>query len=429
MGTLGERMGLLIILGLGTVGVFLLRQHQASRLQSWENAAEELGLSVSAGSMFGGGRMVGVVAGFPVEVEFDSDASTKGRLAATVALGVLFRSGSNSVRTWTRYRVGYADLDLGLRLSRQTVFTSIGRLFGGRDAEIGDEAFDSAFRVETDLPSKAKPFFTPTRRDSLRRLLASYPDVEVSDTEMLMERDGWERDALTIVSVVRRMVAAAKTLSGDAADTEPIDDAIGLRLAGDAAEAAETLTGISADHPNDLDLQILEVDALVAAGAHDRAAMVIKDLEVALPKDPEVTGWKRRIGGEAVSVSEAGEIDTDPVAQAQRLFGEARLSFETDAIFEAEFRGRRIQWSGTVRRISRRQSDADFAGPPLTKAVIGVASISNDLYGNVEVDAVVSLPPETADELQRGDQVTFTGQLDKVDSITRNIYIANGNLT
>ncbi len=188
MGTLGERMGLLIILGLGTVGVFLLRQHQASRLQSWEKAAEELGLSVSAGSMFGGGRMAGVVAGFPVEVEFDSDASTTGQLATIVALGVLFRSRASSVRTWTRYRVGYADLDLGLRLSRQTVFTSIGRLFGGRDAEIGDQAFDSAFRVETDLPSKAKPFFTLTRRDSLRRLLATYPGIEVFDTEMLLER-------------------------------------------------------------------------------------------------------------------------------------------------------------------------------------------------------------------------------------------------
>jgi hypothetical protein len=278
-------MGLLIILGLGTVGVFLLRQHQASRLQSWERAAEELGLSVSAGSMFGGGRMTGVVAGFPVEVEFDSDASTTGQLAATVAFGVLFRSRASSVRTWTRYRVGYADLDLGLRLSRQTVFTSIGKLFGGRDAEIGDKEFDSAFRVETDLPSKAKPFFTATRRDSLLRLLATYPGVEVFDTEMVLERDGWERDALTIVSVVRRMVAAAKTLTG-VADSEPIDDAIGLRLGGDAADAAEVLAGISADHPDDLDLQILEVDALVAAGARDRAAMAIEDLEAVLPKDP-----------------------------------------------------------------------------------------------------------------------------------------------
>ena len=157
--------------------------------------------------------------------------------------------------------------------------------------------------------------------------------------------------------------------------------------------------------------------------------MVIEDLEAVLPKDPEVNGWKRRIGGDAVSVSEAGEIDTDPVAEAQRLFGEARLSFETDAIFEKEFYGRPIRWSGTVRRVTRRQSDRDFAGPPITKAVIGVASISNDLYGNVEVDAVVSLPPETADRLKRGDKVTFTGQLDKVDSLTRNIYITNGNLT
>ncbi len=426
--TLGERMGLLIILGLGTVGVFLLRKHQASRLQSWERAAEELGLSVSAGSMFGGGRMTGVVAGFPVEVEFGSDASTTGQLAATVALGVLFRSRASSVRTWTRYRVGYADLDLGLRLSRQTMFTSIGKLFGSRDAEIGDQAFDRTFRVETDLPSKAKPFFTATRRDSLLRLLATYPGVEVFDTEMVLERDGWERDALTIVSVVRRMVAAAKTLAG-VADSEPIDDAIGLRLGGDAADAAEVLAGISADHPDDLDLQILEVDALVAAGARDRAAIVIEDLEAVLPKDPEVTGWKRRTGGDAVSVSEAGEIDTDPVTEAQRLFGEARLSFETDAIFEKEFYGRPIRWSGTVSRVTRRQSDRDFAGPPITKAVIGVASISNDLYGNVEVDAVVSLPPETADRLKRGDEVTFTGQLDKVDSLTRNIYITNGNLT
>ena len=90
--------------------------------------------------------------------------ATRTRGFAVVALGVLFRSRASSVRTWTRYRVGYADLDLGLRLSRQTMFTSIGKLFGGRDAEIGDQAFDRTFRVETDLPSKAKPFFTATRR-------------------------------------------------------------------------------------------------------------------------------------------------------------------------------------------------------------------------------------------------------------------------
>ena len=76
----------------------------------------------------------------------------------------------------------------------------------------------------------------------------------------------------------------------------------------------------------------------------------------------------------------------------------------------------------------RHRSDRDFGDEPLTKALIGIAKISNDLYGNTEVDAVVAFPPEISDELKRGDEVTFTGRLHKVDGFTRNIFVIDGKL-
>ena len=56
-----------------------------------------------------------------------------------------------------------------------------------------------------------------------------------------------------------------------------------------------------------------------------------------------------------------------------------------------------------------------------------VATIQNDLYGNTEVDAIVALPAGTKD-LERGEEIEFTGTLVRSDGLVRNLYVADAEL-
>ena len=56
-----------------------------------------------------------------------------------------------------------------------------------------------------------------------------------------------------------------------------------------------------------------------------------------------------------------------------------------------------------------------------------MATVEHDLYGQTEIDAVVQLPA-SAVSLGRGDTVTFTGLLLKVDALVPNVYVTGGRL-
>ena len=63
-----------------------------------------------------------------------------------------------------------------------------------------------------------------------------------------------------------------------------------------------------------------------------------------------------------------------------------------------------------------------------TKLIVTVAAITHDLYGNTEVDAVIGLPPNAAATVGRGDDVTITGTLARVDPLVRNIFLTDAAL-
>ena len=340
----------------------------------------------------------------------------------------LYNSGGNNSTTYTRYRVHYPDLGLGLRLSRQTSLTRFARFLGGQDIEVGDTPFDDAFQVQAVDASAVQTFLTPTRRDSLHRLLASYAEVTISDDEMRYQKKGIERDVDTVVSVLRRMVASAQTLTPGRAVRR--DRVLERRGDGNLAEAAEEVRAVVHSHPDDLDGLLLEAETLYTAGDREGAASVIDQLSSHMPRDPEVSALRDGLATPRRDLPPPThlEVNTDPVAISQHLFGTNRLSFETDQLFEGEYIGRKVRWSGTVRRFARHSSDHDFEVGPLTKALIRVATVEHDLYGNTEVDAVVALPVNDEQRLEEGQEVTFTGELVKVDGLIRNLFVAEGRL-
>ena len=113
---------------------------------------------------------------------------------------------------------------------------------------------------------------------------------------------------------------------------------------------------------------------------------------------------------------------------ATAIFTETALSYESNDLFDQEFSGARVTWTGELKSIRAYQYDADFGDEPGVKAVVTIASVQHDLYGNTSIDAVVALPPGSDRGRARHDTVTISGILTKVDPLMRNIFVEDATL-
>ncbi len=396
-----------IVLGVAVVTV-AVRQMEAAK-QAWERAGATLGLAVNRGSFFTRPRIEGTMGPLRVLV----DTFTEG--------------GSNNNQTFTRYRVGYPDLGLGLELKAQTAFSRITRLFGAQDVEVGDAEFDDTWVVKAADPAAVRAFLSSSRRLSLLRLFSLHRRTRVDDTEIVVATKGLERNKDNLVSTTRRIAAAGRRLLDEDGLVDRMSRALDERLGGELAATSQDISTIVQPHPDDVDGRLLEVETLAASGRKEEAARAARRLAEVLPGDPEVEGWRTYAEAPerpapAPSPIEAEEADA---RLFETLFSSDRLSFETIALFDGQYRGRPVTWSGTVRDTRSYRTDLDFGEGPGVKAVVTVATIDHDLYGQTTIDAVIQLPPG-GPELRRGDRVNVSGTLDRVDPLMRNVYLTAG---
>ena len=385
---------------------------RAVRLQ-WAAAAQELGLSIESSS-FSHPRLAGTVDGFDVLVDVRG-------------------SGDNA---HTRYRVTYPPVAPPFELRREGGAQRILRMLGAQDVQLGDASFDEAFLVKTDAPADLAAFLGPARRLSLLRLVAAHRSLVASESSLEVTTRKVEGKAGTIEGTVRRLTATAKHLIGTAT-TAVLDEAIASRAAGDLGESLESVERAVSAEPGDLDAQLLQADAALAAGDMNRFAAAAEALRSALPGDAEAeslrTAARERMGlteppPATPPTADQALTNDGAMAMFEEVFGGDRLSFESEGEFAATCRGRQVRWSGTVKSARRYDHDLDFGDGPATKAVVTVATIESDLYGNTAVDAVVALPADAGAALARGDEVTFTGTLDKADAMMRNVFVRNGRI-
>ena len=332
-------------------------------------------------------------------------------------------SGKNS-QTFTRYIVAYPSPGFDFRLSRQTGLSRIGKLFGAQDIAVGERSFDESFVVKTDDEPGLQAWLGASRLSMLVRSAAAYPSLVVTDTKVRIQKSGLETSRERLISTVRRVVDTAHSLSDRRAPKSPV---LERRAGGELAEMAALIKDL-ATKSESLDEAILEVDTLATAGDRDTAAERIKELERHLPDDPDLAGWKERLRRpKAAPRQRPGE---GPTAEelSQELFAGNALSFESMHIFDDRYRGSTVHWSGPVKSTGRIGPDSDIGNEGADRLVVSVATISHDLYGNTEIDAVIGLPAGTVPNLERGDPVAFTGTLVRVDPLVRNVFVADARL-
>ena len=432
------------------ISVAFAKHHLNLTNTAWQTAAETLGFSFEAGSMRDGPAIAGVIDDLPGTVYSYTKSSGK------------------SSNRYTRYTVEFPSIGVGLQLSRQAGIGQFLKILGAQDIIIGDPIFDEAFIVKATDPQAARALLTPGRTMALNQILAVHPDVVVKDDRILIDRRGSTRDPDVIISTLRRLASVANVLA-DAGASAELTSLIERRLEGVLPSDYEP----EPELPSGIDARISTGEALAAVGIFGIAQKVFEALEVELPADRDIAGWSEQVGSAARSSRPSVEpearrrevlqsleapvreddlrpipppetrdavvrpsdepdqgsdtdVDRDAIAVATYLFGENRLSFETAALFEKTYAGRRVVWSGKLREIKTVDHYRVLDDGPFTKAVIDIALLENDLFGNTVVTAIAAFPPGSIDSIELGSEITFSGELVGIDALVRNLFVGSG---
>jgi hypothetical protein len=114
---------------------------------------------------------------------------------------------------------------------------------------------------------------------------------------------------------------------------------------------------------------------------------------------------------------------------AEHLFRKENYSFDTMEIFENEYEGKSVAWSGELKRLRRFDHDRDFGDGPAVKAVFSIAVLETDIYAGRDVDAIVRLPHGAEEEMEIGGRYSFRGILSRCDPAMRNLFVTDAVLT
>jgi hypothetical protein len=184
------------VAGLSAFAAFVVlvnRSRAKGFRERWQLAADLLDLEFEpAGSELG--RVHGTLGGFAVEVD---------------AHGLKTRRGHDP---YTRYRVFYSDLGLGLWLRRQKGWTKAIASMVGQDLDVGDAVFDKAFLVDGNDEDAVRAFLTSGRRTTLLYLLVDYPDLTMRDDSLTWLSKGTDESGEAMAAHLQRLTEGVRQL-------------------------------------------------------------------------------------------------------------------------------------------------------------------------------------------------------------------------
>ena len=402
----------MIFLGIAGTVIALVTSRRKTANTAWEEAARRLGITLKPVTGFAG-------------------LSGKLSMRGTVdGLTVFINTFQSNDKTHTRYRVKMPSLALGLKLSRQSTLASISRFFGAQDIKTGEPLFDKQIMIKGDYPEPTKAFLNPARRVAISELIGAYSGAVVTDTTVEIVR-GFTSDVDELVSTMQRLVSVARVLSKDAG---LIERPTVTRAEGDVGDALVELKekGGEDDPWIDFARKTQEAELSYVHGDLEAAAEAFEELSKQVPGDTEIKSWRdktrRRLKAEDKDLPKVSGDAGSAAEVAERLFHPDNFTFDTMDLFETEYEGKSVRWSGEVKRMRRFDHDRDFGEGPGVKGVFAVHTLTNDMFAGREVDAVVHLPLVTADTLDDGDVRTFTGTLTRCDPAMRNLFVTDGEL-
>ena len=348
-----------VVLALLAAGALVLHQvHQGKQSHlAWGQTAEQLKLDYQPGRLFSGAKMDGVHRGYGVRAS------------------CYVRKRGNSSKRYTRLTVQYPALGMDLDLQRSYPLSSLRRLVGREDIEVGDAEFDDAILVEGSRPADVAEFLTRERRHELLRMFAKYGTLRVADNHVRFSRRGYVTDAAVLM--------------------QGFDDLC--------------------------DLADLITDGKATPGPGETRPVATVPAAVAPEPAPEATPAPDLEPTPAASPEPVAALPAETVCAS--LFAGSTLSSETQSRFAADFQGKAVRWSGKLSRIERLGSSA--------KAHVDLLAVDDGYGGSRAIRALVPMDAETAKTLQsaRGSDITLEGQLQACDPYQRTLTVSGRVLT
>ncbi len=386
--------------------------------ESWSAAASRLGLVFKKAGFLQSRRIEGRIDDYPVLVD-----------TYTV------QSGKNSRTTYTRFRLNYPSIGLGLKLAEEGFFAGVTKFFGAQDINVGDAGFDQAVLVKGHHPDRVIDFLTAARRMRIQRFFSAHRGATIDDHGITWSTSGLIREPERLVQVVREVVRLGSHLTTDQKD-RTLQVALEAQDDGRTEEAIQMLREnreqvSDGNGPIDPDEGMLEGELLYLTDRADEAREVFAQIRTEAPDDPEILEWADgltdpvgRRGGEEVA-GEQPVTDLDQETVCKQLFESGLTSYRITRTFEERFAGKTVQWSGTLRRVDPYTVDLVFDGGPGCRAMIAVHTIASTGYGDQVVTAIVRYPRDSLQVLaaREGETLSFSGELKKIDALMRNIYV------
>ncbi|MFT7474120.1 MAG: hypothetical protein ACI81L_001041 [Verrucomicrobiales bacterium] len=409
----------IIIIGLVTVSIAagMLRVRRVQR--AWQLAANELGFALEPGHLTKNPRMAGSIRGVQVIVDIE------------------LRGGGEDRPKYTRYTLNYQSGAPQITLTKQGFGSIFKRLFGGRDVAIGDPGFDQRVVIDAADPTHAAQFLSPARRMAVLSLFEAWNKASVSQGSFVVQRRGVETSSAALTTSVRRLVDIALIIS----EPTDVDRALEHQAQGDVQDAVSALHEVNEgfqkrDEPNSF-TQLLEAEALMTIGDGAAASEVLATITTGV--DTEVAGWRQAAAAhrkppqdsvrpdpetpDVPAAEDTAVSDLHQQAVIDDLFSSSRLGYETEEHFLRVYAGRPIRWSGEIEQIREFRSDAHFDGSGL-KTIVLLGNLGDGRLLTSRVNAIVHFPDGTT--IGRGDSITFTGNLRRVDRYMRNLFVSDG---
>lgn len=341
---------------------------------------------------------------------------------------------NNSRRYYTCYRIEHRPVGPPVKLTRQGLFSVFGQLIGRDDVEIGDPEFDEMVVVDSEYHAAVRAYLTPVRRAGVVDILETWGGAEITERAIQVRTRDIQKNPVVLGSTISHLIDVANVFAGSETADQILASAgqVGLH------ETVEELHNYNAENPNAV-TELREAEFLVELGRRDEAAVVLDRLSDRLPADPLVDHWSQAVaqvppvwdsrqapiaGSPAPAQGEPDSVDQQIVIHD--LFGGDRMSWELTDYFEQTYTGLAVEWAGEVTSVMSLGHDRDFDGRPGVRATVKIGAVGDRGYLSGEVHAVAAFPPGT--KIERGTQISFSGQLLRVDRFGRKIYVEHARL-
>lgn len=173
---------------------FVYRRQRAS--SAWQKFADEHGLQVTSAGFFGGFQMKGGFRDESIQVETEQR-----------------RTGRNRT-TYTVYTVELPPaVPMDLVMYDESLFSKVGKFFGGEDIEVGRPEFDGAFIIKGSHPDEIREFLDrDVVAEALLDLYDFCGDMHIEHQTLKIAHRGLAHQTSTLETNLEPLVRCTKVL-------------------------------------------------------------------------------------------------------------------------------------------------------------------------------------------------------------------------